>query len=150
MQIDGGKILKRTLGVLLFLIAATTAWGQFLDPADLHVGTGAGTGLCSVGCAGDPNILTFSDDFSIANVNNSTTLSEPLLVILGIPNYNGAAPTMSGVTTYASNGGQSTTTGGTAVSAGNFGIATMDYFGGTWTLNGGSSAAASFPDTTPD
>jgi hypothetical protein len=141
--------MNRIIGGLLFLVAAT-AWGQFLDPANLHIGTGAGTGACSVGCAGDPNLLKFSDDFSVANVDNSTTLSEPLLVILGIPNYSGIAPKMTAVTTYGSNGGQTTTAGGTSLAAANFGIATADYFGGTWATNGGSAAMAAFPESTPD
>src|SRR5437016_8200724 len=99
--------MRRVIGGMLIL--AATACAQLVDPSVLHIGPGAGTS-CAKGCAGDPNQVG-TTKFDVFNNDSAKSLVTPLLVILGIPNYSGAAPTMSGVTTYSPYTG--TATGGT-------------------------------------
>jgi hypothetical protein len=119
--------MRRLIGGLLIL-GATAAWGQVIDPSVLHIGTGAGTG-CAQGCGGDPNQVS-TTHFDVFDNQNSKNLVTPLLVILGIPNFSGAAPTMSGVTSYQPYAGVAT--GGTVLTSANFGIAGSDFYGGNW------------------
>jgi len=127
---------KFTLLPVLLLAVSICAFGQLIDPATLHIGTGAGT-LCAVGCGGDPNLVSGTNfDVYQNDGGQGATLTTPLLVILGIPDYSGVAPTMTGVTAYSPYVGVAT--GGTAVAS--FGIATQDYFGGTYALTAGASA----------
>ena len=48
------------LGLALLSMFTWTAWGQLIDPATLHIGSGAGA-PCATGCAGDPNQITRKD-----------------------------------------------------------------------------------------
>src|SRR5437879_12920183 len=55
------KVLVLVLGlVLVALVYGAPAWADgvvYNDPANLHVGPGAGT-ACATGCAGDPNTIS--------------------------------------------------------------------------------------------
>ena len=75
-------IKQIVLGVLLFSFAAfSTVSAQ----STLHIGTGAGT-KCARGCAGDPNLLAGARKVSIYQTSNgAATLSQPVLLILGVP-----------------------------------------------------------------
>lgn len=67
--------------LLLSLTGFSTAWAQ----SSLHIGTGAGTN-CARGCAGDPNLLAGARNVSIYQTSNGAmTLSQPVLIILGVP-----------------------------------------------------------------
>ncbi|HVI08109.1 MAG TPA: hypothetical protein VND65_07410 [Candidatus Binatia bacterium] len=61
----------------------------------LHIGTGAGT-KCAEGCAGDPNLLAGARSVSIYQTSNgASTLSQPVVIILGVPSqYDSLMPTM--------------------------------------------------------
>jgi hypothetical protein len=124
---------KFTLLPVLLLAVSICAFGQLIDPATLHIGTGAGT-ACATGCGGDPNLVSGTNFDVYQNDGGAKDLTTPLLVILGIPDFTGVAPTITGVTTYSPYPG----TG--VVQASGFGIATKDYFGGTFALTGGASA----------
>ena len=99
---------------LIGFVAALAVWAQEIDPATLHIGTGAGT-LCAtgdaLGCPTDPNsslgatrISVFNEQGKKGNGNGVTgQLMSPLLLILGIPAFSSAAvafPTISLVTEY--------------------------------------------------
>jgi len=86
----------------LFAFAQVASAETLLDPATLHIGTGAGTS-CAQGCAGDPNIISSSEFDIYQNQGGSTTLSSPLILILGVAYFGGAvptAPTLTSVTYY--------------------------------------------------
>jgi len=70
------------------------------------------------------------------NAAGANTQDNPLLVILGIPNYNGAALSILSATSYQPYAG--TASGGTAVT---FGSATTDLYGGTYGTSTASAAA---------
>jgi len=124
------------LGLALLSVFTWTAWGQLIDPATLHIGTGAGT-PCATGCGGDPNQITQTQFDVYQNAAGANSLISPLLVILGIPNYTGTALTIQSVTEYSPYAGVAT--GGTTVSS--FGLATTDLYGGTWKTNTTSAQA---------
>jgi len=126
------------LALALLSVFTWTAWAQLLDPATLHIGTGAGT-PCAVGCGADPNQITQMAFDVYQNASGANTLTTPLLVILGIPNYTGTDKSILSVTTYNPYAGVAT--GGTALAGSAFGLATTDYFGGTWTTNTTSAQA---------
>ncbi len=75
----------------------------YLDPATLHVGTGAGTS-CAQGCAGDPNQVGGTQVSIYQNSAGAPTLASPILVIVGIPNdptnLFGSTNPIGGVTWY--------------------------------------------------
>jgi len=133
------------LGLALLSVFTWTAWGQLIDPATLHIGTGAGT-PCATGCGGDPNQITQTNFDVYQNAAGANTLTSPLLVILGIPNYTGTALTINSVTAYSPYAGVAT--GGTTVAS--FGLATTDLFGGTWTTNTTSAQAVLSASSTGD
>lgn len=81
------------------LFAAQTKAVTIDDPATLHIGPGAGTS-CAQGCAGDPNLLGTGSTVDIfQNSGGSTALSQPVFLILGVPN-NSAAPSIGGSVTF--------------------------------------------------
>ena len=89
-----------TVAVALLALAAPAKGDDiiFIDPATLHIGTGAGT-PCAQGCGGDPNLI--GGTFSIfQNSGGAPTLGTPLLLIVGIPNASGPAPTITAITAY--------------------------------------------------
>jgi PEP-CTERM motif len=123
---------------LSLLVAASARAQGGVDPATLHTGSGAGT-ACATGCGGDPNVF-FGNTFDIyQNASGGpANLSQPLLLILGIPNVTGnnAAYTPSSVTFYNPyTGYPSGATPGSAAAAtgGEFGLLNSpvsgDYFG---------------------
>lgn len=124
------------LGFLGWLVP--TAEAVLVDPATLHIGTGAGT-PCAQGCGGDPNVFTGAKFSVFQNSGGVADLLSPLLLILGVPN-GGAAPTIASITEYdpypasfpASGVAVSSfSLGGTNVYGAAWNSATG--FGGTWT-----------------
>lgn len=83
----------------LGLLFAAQTRADIVDPATLHIGPGAGT-ACATGCGGDPNLLGSGSTVDIfQNSGGSTALSQPVFLILGVPN-NSAAPTIGGSVTF--------------------------------------------------
>jgi hypothetical protein len=70
------------LGMLLLCFAVVpNVWAD----STLHIGPGAGT-KCATGCAGDPNLLAGAKKIDIYQTSNGApTLSQPVLLILGVP-----------------------------------------------------------------
>ncbi len=120
------KVLLSVLGLLLLALAfGGSASAQLLDPADLHVGPGAGT-ACATGCGADPNTIsaTAFDIYYNPNTNSSQLpIGDPFYLIIATPVYTGStnSPTVGGTATmYATypGGTQSTVSVGGAVSRG--------------------------------
>lgn len=94
------RLLIRCLAVTIVMLVPSLSRAAILDPATLHIGPGAGT-ACATGCGGDPNSLPSKFDLDIyQNSGGAGTLDNPVLLILGIPNYTGIAPTISSVDFY--------------------------------------------------
>jgi len=86
------KLRSMQLGTLLLCVAGlSTGWAQ----STLHIGPGSGT-KCATGCAGDPNLLAGARNVDIYQTSNgASTLSQPVLLILGVPSqYDHLMPTM--------------------------------------------------------
>ncbi len=95
---------------LLTLLGAALLWppphrADLIDPDDdpalLHIGNGAG-GSCPTGhepgCPLDPNASLSGTATSVYfNSNQPVTLSSPLVLILGLPDWTGAAPSIASV-----------------------------------------------------
>jgi hypothetical protein len=94
---------KTTVVLALLFVAAVSsrasASGIYYDPATLHIGTGAGT-LCAQGCGGDPNVISSTTLSIFQNQGGGDDLLAPTLLIVGIPDYSGAPPTISDVVEY--------------------------------------------------
>jgi hypothetical protein len=104
-----------TMACCLSLLLGAQAKADTTDPSTLHIGPGAGT-ACATGCAGDPNLLGTGNTVDIyQNSGGAPNLSQPVLLILGVPN-NSAAPSISGSVTFY-NPYTGATTGGTAGSS---------------------------------
>jgi hypothetical protein len=106
------------LGILLLcFFAISSSWAQ----STLHIGPGAGT-KCATGCAGDPNLLAGATNVDIYQTSNGAlTLSQPVLVILGVPSqFDHLMPKMpiTGVTSINPYPGGTTATGTAAFAAG--------------------------------
>ena len=123
---------KTTVILVLSFVAAVSsranASGIYYDPATLHIGPGAGT-ACATGCGGDPNDITATKLDIYQNSGGADDLLNPTLLIVGIPDYNGAAPTISGVTEYDPYPG--TLVGAATFSGGAdaYGLSTPTFFG---------------------
>ncbi len=120
------KTLLPVLGVLLLALAfAGNASAQLEDPADLHIGPGAGTS-CATGCGADPNTIsaTAFDIYYNPNTNSSQLpIGDPFYLLIATPVYTGStnSPTVGGTATmYATypGGTQTTVSVGGAVSQG--------------------------------
>jgi len=104
---------KFVLGTLLLgFVSLSAAWADDIpvEPIDpqLYIGSGAGT-PCATGCAGEPNRITSAMlDIYIPGAGNSSI--SPMLLILGIPDHSGPAPTISSVTSIAPYPGGTPTT----------------------------------------
>lgn len=150
--------MRRTLLVLLLslLTGLSTAWAD----STLHIGPGAGT-ACAMGCAGDPNLVGNGSDVDIfQNSGGAKNLTQPLFLILGVPNDTTnlfSADPITGVTFYNPYPGGTKTIGSSAfATAGTFGLksAVMDGFFGDMgpgseiysflTLNGPTNHSNSF------
>jgi PEP-CTERM motif len=104
------KVLLPVLGLLLLALAfGGNASAQLLDPADLHVGTGAGTncatGSGAPGCIGDPNTIsaTAFDIYYNPNTHSSQLpIGDPFYLIIATPVYTGStnSPTVGGTATF--------------------------------------------------
>jgi PEP-CTERM motif-containing protein len=110
------KVLLPILGLLFLVLAfGGNASAQITDPADLHVGPGAGTG-CATGCGGDPNTISATNFDIYYNPNTHSSQSpigDPFYLIIATPVYVGStnSPTVNGsATMYATYPGGTQTT----------------------------------------
>jgi hypothetical protein len=110
------KVLVPTVGLLLLALAfGGNASAQLVDPADLHIGPGAGTS-CATGCNGDPNTIsaTAFDIYYNPNTHSSQLpIGDPFYLIVASPIYTGStnSPTVGGTATmYAPYPGGTTST----------------------------------------
>ena len=110
------KVLLPVLGLLLLALAfGGNASAQLLDPADLHIGTGAGTS-CPMGCNGDPNTISATgfDIYYNPNTHSSQLpIGNPFFLVIATPVYTGStnSPTVGGTATmYAPYPGGTTST----------------------------------------
>jgi hypothetical protein len=110
------KVLLSISGFLLLALAfGGNASAQLLDPADLHVGPGAGTS-CATGCGADPNTISATnfDIYYNPNTNSSQApIGDPFYLIIATPIYTGStnSPTVGGTATmYAPYPGGTTST----------------------------------------
>lgn len=92
------RLMVGCLIVLLsFAGAAFADTVPLTDPADLHVGTGAGT-ICATGCGADPNTITATHFDIYYNPNKSSSqapIGTPFYLVLAIPVYTGSILTNS-------------------------------------------------------
>lgn len=110
-----------SLGILLCFAVSTV-----LAQSTLHVGPGSGT-KCATGCSGDPNLLSGARNVDIYQTSSGAhTLSQPLLLILGVPSqYDHLMPAMpiQGVTSVNPYPGGATATGTASfAAAGTYGL----------------------------
>lgn len=124
--------MRRVINLLLVVLVAglCTAWADSFDnfatdPANLHIGPGAGTS-CATGCAGEPNLLGTGSGVDVYLTSASGSLSQPVFLILGIPNNTTNLFTTSpitGVDYYAPYPGGTPAAGGSAfATAGTYGL----------------------------
>lgn len=91
------RILKFSIVLVLTLCVGTAAWADILDPANLHVGTGAGTAGAQ-GLAGDPNTIGSGNVFDIyynTQGNGNLPIGNPFYLIFAVPVYTGSSLTNS-------------------------------------------------------
>lgn len=111
LSADGEWKLKKVLLPILGLLFLALAFGgsasaQISDPADLHVGPGAGT-ACATGCGSDPNTIS-STNFDIyynPNTHSSQSpIGDPFYLIVATAVYSGSSnsPTVGGTATMYS------------------------------------------------
>jgi hypothetical protein len=95
------RSLKTRCLVIAFLCCAGLS--AAVARSTLHIGPGYGT-PCAKGCAGDPNLLDGALNVDIYQTSNgATTLSQPVLIIFGVPSeFADRIPAMpiTGVTSY--------------------------------------------------
>jgi hypothetical protein len=122
---------KMTVVLALLFVASVSsranASGILFDPATLHIGPGAGD-ICATGCGLDPNTISSTNLDIYQNSGGADDLLSPTLLIIGIPDYSGTAPTITGVTDYEpypGSGSSVSVTGG----ATDFGLNTPTFFG---------------------
>jgi hypothetical protein len=125
---------KLTVVLALAFVASISskanASGILFDPATLHIGPGAGD-PCATGCGGEPNTISGTNLDIYQNSGGAADLLTPTLLIIGIPDYSGTAPTITAVTDYEpypGSGSPVSVTGG----ATDFGLNT-GVFAGSWT-----------------
>jgi hypothetical protein len=124
-------VIIRSLATSLFVAVAmltpslsmATTW---IDPATLHIGTGAGT-PCATGCGGDPNVVPTNKLDIYQNSGGAGGLTNPVLLILGIANDTTkigsiANDHISDVFTNPYPGGASSTGTSAAATAGTYGL----------------------------
>ena len=85
----------------------------YIDPANLHVGPGAGTS-CATGCAGDPNVISLTgwDVYYNNQGKGNLPIGTPFYLVVATPVYTGSSnlPTVgSTATMYAPYPGGTTT-----------------------------------------
>jgi len=148
------KVLLPALGLAVFALvfsAAARADGTtYLDPANLHVGGGAGT-ACATGCAGDPNTITATafDVYYNTQGNGNLAIGDPFYLIVATAVYAGSnnAPTVGGTATmYSPYPGGTTTsvtvdnqTNGTEMTSSNSGTVKSVYDAAGISLNTNNS-----------
>src|SRR5579872_6296747 len=79
---------RSSLLLLLVLFVSFSAFGQLLDPATLHIGTGVGT-PCVSGCPGvvSGEVTATTGSFDIfQESNNPDVFTNELLLIAAVPN----------------------------------------------------------------
>ena len=122
------------LAGLLAVFAVSPVWAQLQDPSTLHIGPGAGT-ICAQGCMGDPNLIgapgNVVDVFQQSG-GVTATLTQPLLLIIGIPNDTTALfatnpiASVTFINPYPNSGSSIITTGsGNFATSGTFGVGTL-------------------------
>lgn len=132
------KRWKSFLFVLFLMVPIGERWADAVpvdeDPAVLHIGTGHGS-ACAHGCGGHPNLITPSLLSIYLNGSGQPALSNPLILILGVPDFGSGttAPAISGVTFYDEDGGL-----GSAVTSASLGTANN---GGDGKLDSGDANA---------
>ena len=88
-----------TAACCLSLLFAAQTKADAVDPSTLHIGAGAGT-PCAVGCGGHPNLIGTGSTVDIyQNSGGASALSQPVFLILGVPNDSGV-PSISGSVTF--------------------------------------------------
>ena len=112
---------------LLASIPASADGITYDDPANLHVGPGAGTG-CATGCAGDPNVISFTnwDVYYNTQGKGNLAIGTPFYLVVATPVYTGSSnsPTVgSTATMYAPYSAYPS--GGTSVSVGSEATGTL-------------------------
>jgi hypothetical protein len=148
------KVLVLSLGlVLVALVCGAPAWADgttYLDPANLHVGPGAGT-TCATGCGADPNPIGSGgfDVYYNTQGNGNLPIGDPFYVIVATAVYAGStnSPTVGGTATmYTPYPGGSTTsvtvdnqTTGTEMTAANSGTVKSVYDAAGISLNTNNS-----------
>jgi len=150
------RVLLPALGfVLVALLSGASAYADgttivYDDPANLHVGPGAGT-PCATGCTGDPNTIspTAFDVYYNTQGNGNLAIGDPFYLIVATPVYSGSnnSPTVGGTATmYAPYPGGSTTsvtvsnpTSGTEMTSGNSGTVKSVYDAAGISLNTNNS-----------
>jgi hypothetical protein len=123
--------MRRSVIGLLFagvvLLIPSISHAALIDPATLHIGTGAGT-PCAAGCGGDPNDVSSTHFDIYQNAGGAAGLQNPVLLILGIPNNAGLGNTTSYFASHALptaktiNGGTTTTDTVSYAAAGTYGL----------------------------
>src|SRR5690348_9001195 len=111
MKKTQGRMKIAVIAILAFVLVPATWAGTitnaFQDPADLHIGTGAGT-AGAMGLGGDPNTIGTGGTFDIfynPNANSSQLpIGNPFYLIFAIPIYSGSstANSVSGTATMYS------------------------------------------------
>ncbi len=144
-------ICAKRVGILiaavfgLCLLTASASWADIvpvtddIDPSTLHIGPGANTGLvCSggsndvaTGCGFDPNPISTNrlDIYQESGGTVGNTVG-PMLLILGIPNFSGAAPAISSVDKISPYPGSST-------SVSSFSLGGTNAYSGVWNVSTG-------------
>lgn len=103
---NNSRIWKLILAAVLTLCVSTAAWADILDPANLHVGTGAGTAGAQ-GLGGDPNTIGSGAVFDIyynTQGNGNLPIGNPFYLMFAVPVYSGSslANSVSGTATMYS------------------------------------------------
>lgn len=137
MYITRRSSLGLCLAVMMVLGVAC-ARADIVDPSTLHIGPGAGT-PCATGCGGDPNLIGGSTADVFQTSGGAPTLSQPVLIILGVPNDStnlfstDPITALTAVNPYP--GGTQTAGGSSFATAGTYGLGSpvADGFFGTMT-----------------
>lgn len=90
-------MLAALAAFVLFAPVRSARADDITDPADLHVGPGAGT-ACATGCGADPNVIS-SGSFDIyynPNTNSSqSAIGNPFYLVIAVPDYVGSSDIVS-------------------------------------------------------
>src|SRR5215472_9300651 len=101
-KLDAYRVLSLAIAVgclgLVWVAQSRADTLSDADPSTLHIGAGAGT-VCATGCGGHPNLIGTGSGVDIyQNSSGAPNLSQPLLLILGVPNH-APSPSIGGSVT---------------------------------------------------